>query len=173
MMPEQPTHLDAEGTAHMVDVSQKQSTQRTARAVAFVKMGADTFSAVRRGDSKKGDVVGTARLAGIMAAKRTGDLIPLCHPIGLSHVDVRFAWLEPLSTMAIACTARCAGQTGVEMEAITGATMAALTVYDMVKGIDRGVVVSDIHVASKAGGKSGEWQHEAPPGPNLDDAIWT
>ncbi len=172
-MANDPTHLDSEGTARMVDVSSKGATRRSASAVAFVYFSAPAFASVRRGDSKKGDVLGTARLAGIMAAKRTGELIPLCHPLGLTHVDVRFAWLVDRCALAVQCTAACVGPTGVEMEAVTGATLAALTVYDMVKGIDRATVIGDAHVRTKSGGKSGDWAHESPPGPDLSDASWT
>lgn len=172
-MADEPTHLDQLGTARMVDVSQKASTARAASAVAFVYFAADSYEQIRRGDNKKGDVLGTARLAGVMAAKRTGDLIPLCHPLGLSHVEVSFAWLEGRHALAVRCSARCIGPTGVEMEAITGASVAALTVYDMAKGIDRGVVIGDVHVATKSGGKSGTWENPEPPGPPLDGATWT
>lgn len=171
-MADDPTHLDAHGTARMVDVSAKDSTQRDATAVAFVHFGAASYESIRDGDNKKGDVLGTARLAGIMGAKRTGELIPLCHPLGLSHVDVSFAWLDDRHALAVRCMARCIGATGVEMEAITGASIAALTVYDMAKGIDRGVTIGEVHVTAKSGGKSGDWRHPAPPGPPLDGVTW-
>lgn len=171
-MTQGPTHLDSQGNARMVDVSGKNVTTRDASAVAFVYFSADAFTAIRDGDSKKGDILGTARLAGIMGAKRTGELIPLCHPLGLAHVDVRFAWLDDRHALAIRCTARCAGQTGVEMEAMTGVSVAALTVYDMVKGIDRGVTIGDQHVRTKTGGKSGAWEHPSAPGPDITEADW-
>lgn len=172
-MADQPTHLDADGAARMVDVSAKSPTVRSASAVAFVYLSPDSYDSLRRGDSAKGDVVSTARIAGIMGAKRTGDLIPLCHPLALTDVDVRFAWLDSAHALAIKCSSQCVGPTGVEMEAITGASIAALTVYDMVKGIDRAAYLGDIHVTSKSGGKSGEFVHRSPPGPDLASATWT
>lgn len=171
-MTDDPTHLDRAGNARMVDVSAKATTARAASAVAFVAFSPAAYASIKAGDAKKGDVLGTARLAGIMGAKRTGELIPLCHPLGLSHVDVRFAWLDDAHTVAIRCEARCAGQTGVEMEAMTGASVAALTIYDMVKGIDRGVHLATQYVKSKRGGKSGDWTHPAPPGPSLAGVEW-
>lgn len=156
----------------MVDVSSKDETERAAVARAFVYMSKATLERLHSGDNKKGDVLSTSRIAGIMAAKRTGDLIPLCHPLPLTHVGVRFAWVQAQSALAIEATARCSGKTGVEMEAITAATIAALNVYDMTKGIDRSVRIGDIHVLSKSGGKSGDWAHPDPPGPKLGAITW-
>ena len=171
-MADNPTHLDSDGTARMVDVSAKATTARQAAAHAFVYFSADSFDSIRRGDNKKGDVLSTARLAGIMGAKQTGQLIPLCHPIGLAHVDIEFAWLDQRHALAVRCSCRCSAQTGVEMEAITGASIAALTVYDMVKGIDRAVHLGEFYVATKSGGKSGDWAHPAPPGPSIEGLDW-
>ncbi len=157
------THIDADGEARMVDVSSKATTQRAATARGFVYMQAATLETVRAGNAAKGDVLGTARLAGIMAAKKTGELIPLCHPLGLSHVEVRFAWCD--GAIGIEATARCEGKTGVEMEALTAVTVAALTIYDMTKGADREVVIGDVHLAAKSGGRSGDWERPDAPGP--------
>lgn len=168
-MPDDLSHLDSTGAATMVDVSAKDATHRSATARGFVYMASETLERVRAGDAKKGDVLGVARLAGIMAAKRTGELIPLCHPLPLTHVEVRFAWLD--EGLAIEATARCVGPTGVEMEALTAASVAALTIYDMCKGIDRRLVVGDLHVLAKSGGRSGDWRLSNPPGPAIDDSL--
>jgi cyclic pyranopterin monophosphate synthase len=141
----------------MVDVSDKQVTDRRALARAVVRMSADAAAAVARGDAPKGDVVGTARLAGIQAAKRTSELIPLCHPLPLSFVDVRIQVLE--DRVEIETEARTSGQTGVEMEALTAASVAALTVYDMVKGIERGVEIAEVVLLEKSGGRH-DWRRE-------------
>ena len=149
------THFDAAGRATMVDVSAKPETDRTATARARVVMAAATLAVVAAGTAKKGDVLGTARLAGIMAAKRTADLIPLCHPLPIAAVTVD---LEPGDGgVEITATVRTTGRTGVEMEALTAASVAALTVYDMCKAIDRGMRVEALRVVHKAGGKSGEF----------------
>ena len=149
------THFDAAGRAVMVDVSAKPATVRTATARARVVMRAETLAVVAAGTAKKGDVLGTARLAGIMAAKRTADLIPLCHPLAISGVTVE---LEAGSeAVEITATVRTTGPTGVEMEALTAASVAALTVYDMCKAMDRGMRIEDLRVVHKAGGKSGEF----------------
>ncbi len=149
------THFDAAGQAVMVDVSAKPATVRTATARARVVMRAETLAVVAAGTAKKGDVLGTARLAGIMAAKRTADLIPLCHPLAISGVTVE---LEAGSeAVEITATVRTTGPTGVEMEALTAASVAALTVYDMCKAMDRGMRIEDLRVVHKAGGKSGEF----------------
>jgi cyclic pyranopterin monophosphate synthase len=155
-VPERLTHLDDAGAARMVDVSAKESTRRHARARAFVAMSAPTAAAVAAGDAPKGDVLGVARLAGIQAAKQTGALIPLCHPLGLDHVDVTAAVVD--GGVAIEAEASVEGRTGVEMEAMVAASVAALTVYDMVKGIERGVSIEAVELLSKSGGRSGEWQ---------------
>jgi cyclic pyranopterin phosphate synthase len=151
------THLDAKGRARMVDVSAKPETERIAIAAATVKMLPATLRAIRTSRVKKGDVLAAARLAGIMAAKRTHELIPLCHPLALSSVEVV---LEPdvkRSAVDITATCKLVGRTGVEMEALTAASVAALTVYDMCKAIDRGMTIQGIKLAYKAGGKSGTY----------------
>lgn len=163
------THLDADGDARMVDVSNKDETDRRATARGFVYLATQTLDALRSGDAPKGDVLGPARIAGIMGAKKTGELIPLCHPIGLTHVDIQFDWLEEESALMVEATVRCRGRTGVEMEALCAVTTAALTIYDMSKGIDRTVTLGDFHVCHKSGGRSGDWHHPSPPGPALDD----
>jgi cyclic pyranopterin monophosphate synthase len=142
----------------MVDVGAKQTTDRRAVARAAVRMSAETIAAVRRGDAPKGDIVGTARIAGIQAAKRTADLIPLCHPLPLAFVDVRISLEGEL--VEIETEARTSAQTGVEMEAMTAAAVAALTVYDMVKGIERGVEIVDVALVEKSGGRH-DWSREA------------
>jgi cyclic pyranopterin monophosphate synthase len=140
----------------MVDVSDKQVTRRHAVARAFVRMSAETAAAVAAGDAPKGDVLGVARIAGIQAAKRTGELIPLCHPLGLDHVDVRAAVVD--GGVVIEAEASVEGRTGVEMEAMTAASVAALTIYDMVKGIERGVRIESVELVAKSGGRSGDWR---------------
>lgn len=154
------THFDAEGNAIMVDVSPKTVTARTATAGAVVRMQPETLRRIVDGRVKKGDVLTIAQLAGIMGAKRTPDLIPLCHPLILDSVTVNLECDEDENAVRIEATAKVAGRTGVEMEALTAASVAALTVYDMVKAIDRGVVVTDLRLLHKAGGKSGEWHAE-------------
>ncbi len=150
------THFDGEGRAVMVDVSDKPETARTATARARVVMRAETLAVIVGGTVKKGDVLGTARLAGIMAAKRTADLIPLCHPLPITAVTLS---LEPGDdAIEIAATVRTSGRTGVEMEALTAASVAALTVYDMCKAIDRGMRIEALRVVHKAGGKSGDFE---------------
>jgi cyclic pyranopterin phosphate synthase len=151
------THLDDEGQAHMVDVGAKAETGREAVAVGRVTMRPETLAALRRGDLPKGDVLGAARIAGIMAAKRTSELIPLCHPLLLSGVTVEFAFDEDASAVEIRATVRCRGQTGVEMEALMAVSVAALTIYDMAKAIERGMTIGDIRLLEKRGGESGEW----------------
>jgi cyclic pyranopterin monophosphate synthase len=155
-LPSDLTHLDESGAARMVDVSGKQVTRRHAVARAFVRMNAETAAAVVAGDAPKGDVLGVARIAGIQAAKRTGELIPLCHPLGLDHLDVRAAVVE--GGVAIEAEASVEGRTGVEMEAMTAASVAALTIYDMVKGIERGVRIESVELVAKSGGRSGDWR---------------
>lgn len=150
------THLDADGAAHMVDISAKADTAREAVAEGRISMSVAALDAIRTGNAKKGDVLGTARVAGIMAAKKTSELIPLCHPLMLSRVSVDFV-LEPTGVLARA-TVRLNGPTGVEMEALTALSVALLTVYDMAKALDKQMVISDIRLLSKTGGKSGDWQ---------------
>ncbi len=155
------THLDAQGQAHMVDVGAKAETEREAVAAGRVLMRPETLRLVRAGDLPKGDVLGTARVAGIMAAKRTAELIPLCHPLLLTKVAVEFAYDEAASAVEITATVRCRGQTGVEMEALTAVSVAALTIYDMAKAVERGMMISDIRLLEKRGGKTGDWVREA------------
>jgi cyclic pyranopterin monophosphate synthase len=150
------SHLDDAGRARMVDVGGKAVTDRLAVARARVSMSAETLDAVRRGDAPKGDVLGTARLAGIQAAKRTSELVPLCHPLPLSFVDVDAELTD--TEVVLTAEARTSAQTGVEMEAMTAAAVAALTVYDMVKGLERGVSIEAVELLQKSGGKSGEWR---------------
>jgi indole-3-glycerol phosphate synthase len=154
------THLDAEGRARMVDVSDKQETDRVAIAGARVVMRRETLARIRSGDVAKGDVLAVARLAGIMAAKRTAELIPLCHPLALTAVKVDLECVPERSAVEITATCKLRGRTGVEMEALTAASVAALTVYDMCKAVDRGMVVTDLRLLRKSGGKSGNWEAE-------------
>lgn len=151
------THLDEEGTARMVDVGAKEATPRRAVARAIVRMTPDTAARVAAGDAPKGDVLGVARIAGIQAAKRTGDLIPLCHPIGLDHVDVDAQLDVDAGIITLTATAAVTARTGVEMEAMTAAAIAALAVYDMVKGLERGVTIEAVELLRKSGGRSGDW----------------
>ena len=151
------THLDDDGAARMVDVAGKPVTDRRAVARAIVRMPPATAAVVAAGDAPKGDVLGVARIAGIQAAKRTGELIPLCHPIGLDHIDVEGTIDAAAGTVTLTATARVSARTGVEMEAMTAAAVAALTVYDMVKGIDKGVVIEQVALLEKSGGRSGAW----------------
>jgi cyclic pyranopterin phosphate synthase len=154
------THLDETGAANMVDVSDKAVTSRVARAEGAVVMQPDTLALIRRGDAKKGDVLGTARLAGIMASKRTHELIPLCHPLLLSKVRVECDVDESLPGIRVSAEVGVAGQTGVEMEALTAVSVACLTIYDMVKAVDRGMRIEGIRLLMKSGGRSGTY--EAP-----------
>jgi indole-3-glycerol phosphate synthase len=154
------THLDAEGRARMVDVADKDETDRVAVAGARVVMRRETLERIRSGDVAKGDVLAVARLAGIMAAKRTAELIPLCHPLMLTSVAVDLACAPERSAVEVTATCRLRGRTGVEMEALTAASVAALTVYDMCKAVDRGMVVTDLRLLRKSGGRSGEWEAE-------------
>jgi cyclic pyranopterin phosphate synthase len=152
------THLDEQGNARMVDVGAKPATERVAVVRADVALSPQTLALVRDGRAAKGDVLAVARVAGIMAAKKTPDLIPLCHPIMLSSVEVDFDFTN--DGIAISATARTTGPTGVEMEAMTAATVAALTIYDMVKGVERGVSITNVRLESKSGGKSGTWERD-------------
>jgi indole-3-glycerol phosphate synthase len=154
------THLDAEGRARMVDISDKDETDRVAIASARVLMRPQTLERIRAGDVAKGDVLAVARLAGIMAAKRTAELIPLCHPLALTSVTVDLECVPERSAVEITATCKLRGRTGVEMEALTAASVAALTVYDMCKAVDRGMVVTDLRLLRKSGGKSGNWEAE-------------
>ena len=150
------THLDASGAAHMVDVGGKQATERVAVASGRITMSAEALAAIRAGDVPKGDVLGTARIAGIMAAKRTGELIPLCHPLGLEAVSVEFAFEE--DGVRVTATASLTGKTGVEMEAMVAVSTALLTIYDMAKAIDKAMVIGEVRLLAKRGGKSGDWK---------------
>ncbi|MCA8869972.1 MAG: cyclic pyranopterin monophosphate synthase MoaC [Rhodobacteraceae bacterium] len=152
------THFDDKGDAHMVDVSQKPVTARVATAEGHIKMLPDTLDIVMKGSAKKGDVLGVARLAGIMAAKRTADLIPLCHPLPISQVVLELVAQPEECCVTVAATVRTTGQTGVEMEALTAVSVALLTVYDMLKAVDRGMVIEGIKVVLKDGGKSGRYE---------------
>jgi cyclic pyranopterin phosphate synthase len=151
------THFDAAGNAQMVDVSDKDVTERTATAGASITMHPETLALIQEGRAKKGDVLGTARLAGIMAAKKTSELIPLCHPLALSSVTVDLVCDTTRNAVDISVTCKLKGRTGVEMEALTAASVAALTVYDMCKAVDRGMVISEVKLLHKAGGKSGDF----------------
>ena len=163
-----PSHLDGSGKASMVDVGAKAVTQREAVARGRVIMSAETLGLLREQKLEKGDVLGVARIAGIMAAKQTHLLVPLCHQLPLSKVAVRFAWIDEPASLAIEGLARTKAQTGVEMEALTAVQVAALTVYDMLKAVDKQLVISDVHLHRKTGGRSGEitGQHLIP---GLDD----
>jgi cyclic pyranopterin phosphate synthase len=154
------THLDETGAAHMVDVGDKAVTRRVAVAEGHVVMKPETLAMIREGQAKKGDVIATARIAGIMAAKRTHELIPLCHPLLLTKVAVEIEADDALPGLRVRATAQVGGQTGVEMEALTAASVACLTIYDMAKAVDRGMVLGGIRVVEKSGGKSGDWRAE-------------
>lgn len=151
------THIDDQGAATMVDVSAKEITERSATATGSVLMQAETIALIRDGLVKKGDVLSVARLAGIMGAKRTAELIPLCHPLNVNSIKVELSLADTRNAVDITATVRVDGKTGVEMEAMTAVSIAALTVYDMVKAADRGVVIGDIRLIHKQGGKSGTW----------------
>ena len=152
------THIGAEGEARMVDVSDKDATSRVAIAEGRVRMAAATLAAILAGDARKGDVIGAARIAGIMAAKRTADLIPLCHPLSLSKILVDIAPDGALPGLAVRAEARCHGPTGVEMEALTAVSVACLTIYDMAKAIDRSMSIEAVRLIEKRGGRSGDWR---------------
>lgn len=149
------THLDESGTARMVNVGAKLATERMARAGGIIRMSADALTAIKAGDAPKGDVLGAARIAAIMAAKKTGDLIPLCHPLSLDAVDVEFNFED--DGVRVTATASLTGKTGVEMEAMVAASTALLTIYDMAKALDKGMVIGEVRLLEKLGGKSGHW----------------
>lgn len=151
------THLDDTGSANMVDVSEKNVTSRIAVACGSVTMQPETLELIRSGNAKKGDVIGAARIAGIMAAKKTHELIPLCHPLLLSKISIDITPDDTLPGLRVQATAKVSGQTGVEMEALTACSVACLTIYDMAKAVDRGMIIGDIRLLEKAGGKSGHW----------------
>lgn len=154
------THFDATGQAHMVDVGAKQETHRIAVASGTIRMKAETLAIIVAGTAKKGDVLGIARIAAIMGAKRTSDLVPLCHPLALTRVTVDFSTDEASSSVHCTAQVETYGKTGVEMEALTAVQVGLLTVYDMCKAVDRGMIMSDIRVMEKHGGKSGDWTAE-------------
>jgi cyclic pyranopterin phosphate synthase len=162
-MSEQLTHLDEQGAARMVDVSAKPDTARVAVAGGAVYMQPETLRLIREGALKKGDVLTIARIAGIMAAKRTAEIIPLCHPIPLTKIDVELSLDEEVSAVHIRATAHTVGKTGVEMEALTAVSAAALTIYDMAKAVDRGMRLSDIRLLAKQGGQHGDYTAEDIP----------
>jgi cyclic pyranopterin monophosphate synthase len=156
------THLGPDGAARMVDVGAKPESERRAVAEARLRMSSATAASIERGDGPKGDVLGPARLAGIGAAKRTGELIPLAHPVPLSYVDVAAEIDVDAGTVRLSAEARCVGRTGVEMEAMSAAAVAALTVYDMAKALERGIEIEALRLLHKSGGKSGEWNRDEP-----------
>lgn len=151
------THFDTSGQAHMVDVGSKSETHRTATASGSISMLPATFQLIQHGNAKKGDVLGIARIAAIQGSKKTSDLIPLCHPIGLTRVSVEFIVNEDTTSILCAVTAETYGKTGVEMEALTAVSVGLLTIYDMCKAVDRGMTISEIKLLEKHGGKSGDW----------------
>src|ERR1700726_4269509 len=152
------THIDSQGEARMVDVSAKPATERIAVAEGRVVMGKATLALIISGDAKKGDVLGTARVAGIMAAKRTSDLIPLCHPLALSNVTLDITPDPKLPGCIVRATVKVTGPTGVEMEALAAVSVACLTIYDMIKAVERGIRIEDVHLVEKKGGKSGRYR---------------
>ncbi len=152
------THFDASGQAHMVNVGDKPNTHRIAIATGKITMLPETFAMIEAGTHKNGNVLGIARIAGIQASKKTSDLIPLCHPLALTHVSLEFALNKDTSSITCQVRAETTSPTGVEMEAITAVQVALLTIYDMAKAVDRGMVMGDVHLLEKSGGKSGEWK---------------
>ena len=152
------THVNRKGQARMVDVTKKEKTQRMAVAFGRVKMKPATLDLIAKNKLAKGDVLGVARIAGIQAAKQTASLIPLCHPLGLTGVEIEFKSDKKSSLIAVTATIKCTDRTGVEMEALTAAAVACLTIYDMAKAVDKGMVISDIKLLEKRGGKSGDWR---------------
>jgi len=150
-------HFDDQGQAHMVDVGAKAETQRLARATGSIRMQAATLRLIAAGTAKKGDVLGVSRIAAIQATKRTAELIPLCHPLALTHVEVDFTLNKKTHTVHCTATVATLGRTGVEMEALTAVSVGLLTIYDMCKAVDRGMVLDEIHLLEKKGGKSGTW----------------
>jgi len=155
------THFNQVGEAQMVDVGDKSSTQRIAIAEGLITMQAETLNLIRQGGHKKGDVLGIARIAGIMAAKKTGELIPLCHPLILTYITIDLTPLPEENQIYCEATVKTTGQTGVEMEALTAVSVALLTIYDMCKAVDRGMILGQVQLKKKAGGKSGIWERQA------------
>ncbi len=166
------SHIDESGKAGMVDVGDKAQTDRIAVARGFVHMSDETLEAIEKRRIVKGEVLQVARVAGIMGAKRTFELIPMCHLLPLDNVKVAFRAMPEAGGLAIEAKARCQGKTGVEMEALTAVSIAALTVYDMCKSMDKAMHIGDIHLVEKTGGKSGDFVHPNAPGPNFDDDAW-
>lgn len=152
------THFNSAGEAHMVDVGEKSVTRRIAVAEGYITMQPQTLAIILKGEAKKGDVLGVARIAGIMAAKKTADLIPLCHPLALSKVSIELTPVEGKSTVHCQATVQTSGQTGVEMEALTAVQITLLTIYDMCKAVDKGMTMEGVRLLEKAGGKSGHWK---------------
>jgi cyclic pyranopterin phosphate synthase len=155
------THFDADGQAHMVDVSAKAETHRVARASGTIRMRPETLMLIESGNAKKGDVIGVARVAAIQGAKRTSELVPLCHPIAITRIAVEFEVVRAANELRCTAQVETFGRTGVEMEALTAVQVGLLTVYDMCKAVDRGMVIGDVRVLEKRGGKSGDWQADA------------
>jgi cyclic pyranopterin phosphate synthase len=164
-MAEELTHFDAAGQAHMVDVAAKAETQRIARAAGTIVMRPETLALIQAGQASKGDVLGVARIAAIQAAKRTAELIPLCHPLPLTNVAVEFSIDAECCTVTCEVVAQTLGRTGVEMEALTAASVGLLTIYDMCKAVDRGMRIEQVRLLEKAGGKSGHWRADAGRAP--------
>ena len=154
------THYNEDGAVHMVDIGDKDATHRIAIAGGTISMQPDTLALIKEGGHKKGDVLGIARTAGIMAAKKTSDLVPLCHPLSLTHINIDLTVDEDSASIHCECQAETEGKTGVEMEALTAVQITLLTVYDMCKAVDRGMVISDIRLLEKSGGKSGNWKRD-------------
>jgi len=154
------THFNQSGEAHMVDVGEKAITQRTAVTEGFIEMLPATLALINNGEHKKGDVLGIARIAGIMASKKTADLIPLCHPLPLTHVEIQLSTQQDKHRIHCQTTVKTNGQTGVEMEALNATQVALLTIYDMCKAVDRGMVIQSVQLLEKDGGKSGHWQRD-------------
>ena len=152
------THIDSKGNARMVDISEKRDTKREAVAAGKIKLSPTTYDLVKKGHGPKGDIFTVAKIAGIMAAKRTYDVIPLCHPLSITHIDVGYTLYDKKHAIEIKSTVRTKGQTGVEMEALTAVSVAALTVYDMCKSASKGIVIGPIRLLEKTGGKSGNWR---------------
>ena len=161
-LPQRLSHVDSQGQANMVDVSEKNITTREAHAEVFVKMQPSTIEHIKENRSKKGDVIAVARIAGIQAAKKCAELIPLCHPLMLTKVDIEFEWVNehPDGQLRVKSFCKLSGKTGVEMEALTAASISALTLFDMCKAVDKLMVINGLKVLSKAGGKSGDWDRE-------------
>ncbi|MGJ8455521.1 cyclic pyranopterin monophosphate synthase MoaC [Pseudothermotoga sp. U03pept] len=154
------SHIDESGNVHMVDITQKQDTERTAVAHAKIRMNKETLDAITQKTVKKGDVFSVAKIAGIMAAKKTSELVPLCHNLNLTNVDLEFKVNEQENGVEITATVKCVGKTGAEMEALTAVAIAALTIYDMCKAMDKGMIIEQIYLVEKSGGKSGEYKRE-------------